>query len=492
MKTESKSDLEQLSQYVAVNPDDNGRRWSLAKKLYMAWEYNDALKHLLILKKNWNKKLNVLRYLAATYYRLGLYDEAIAELHAITLVWPNEIAVWEQLARVYEVAGRAAEAAHTWEQVVRINPAHPTAARSVQRLRSPSTDVKREDLRLRDSDSGIDLSPYRICKSCGAQNSDEFDRCWQCHAVLRDDEPAIDSMHAVRSPKSRAWLLTLVGGMATVAAATAGMYISLMVMRQVGRDVPTGFGPVYDLLARQLFAARLVCAGSLLLAWPIGLWIGFRAAGVRNVSWSRLIGPGVLLSSFTYLAMWMLAPWLPYAPLIPAVLSLIVILSFGAARIPQSIEAWIVQGAFVAAVGLGSFGAVSGLQPIVELQAIVSHSAVMRSLPDRYRIPVMSGVKEGTCSVRWLTTGSSWLDRHGRNVIIEAQSEKPDLAIALDLQIEGVSVSQPAPIPNAIVATVNTDTYYQLNVVAGENEGFTVRSRSVLQAVPFQADLLKE
>ena len=95
------ADLEELSQYVTSHPDDYAQRWRLAKKLYMAWEYNEAIKHLLILKKNWTRKLNVLRYLAATYYRLGRYMDAISELKEILQQWPSETAVWEQLARVY-------------------------------------------------------------------------------------------------------------------------------------------------------------------------------------------------------------------------------------------------------------------------------------------------------------------------------------------------------------------------------------------------------
>ena len=296
MGTGQKADLEELSQYVAVHPDDYERRWALAKKLYMAWEYNDAQKHLLILKKSWTRKLNVLRYLAATYYRLGLYDEAIAELNAITQLWPNEVAVWEQLARVYEIAGRTTHAAQTWEQIVRISPSHPTAARSVQRLRSPSGDSQREDLRLGDSDSGIDLSPYRICNNCGAQNSDEFERCWQCHTTLRSEETPIDSVHALPRPKSRAWLCTLVRRRSPP---NAGVYVTLIALRridQVSRPATVPFtmcaeallvlGSSAAVLTRRM-AAKSVCA--------------FRCRVARSVA--QLVWRGLLLSSLTYLCM---------------------------------------------------------------------------------------------------------------------------------------------------------------------------------------------
>ncbi len=178
------NDLKDLADYVVNHPDAYEYRWRLAKKLYMAWEYNESLKHLQILKKKWNRKLNILRYLAATYYRLGRYDEAVTELEQILAQWPSEIPVWEQLAKVHEVAGHAEQAATAWEGVLRLDPDHSIASRSVQRLRSTPANTPQDELHLADSDSGINLRSGRICENCGAQNSEEFDRCWQCHASL--------------------------------------------------------------------------------------------------------------------------------------------------------------------------------------------------------------------------------------------------------------------------------------------------------------------
>jgi hypothetical protein len=483
MGTGQKADLEELSQYVAVHPDDYERRWALAKKLYMAWEYNDALKHLLILKKGWTRKLNVLRYLAATYYRLGLYDEAIAELNTIAQLWPNEVAVWEQLARVYEIAGRTTDAAHTWEQIVRISPSHPTAARSVQRLRSASGDAQREDLRLRDGDGGIDLSPYRICKNCGAQNSDEFERCWQCHATLRNEETPIDSVHAAPRPKSTAWLRTLVGGLATVAFLSAGVYVTLIALRRIDQGLPSGYGPVYDVLAKALVVPRLLSAAVLTAAWPLSLWCAFRLSGARPLPWPSLFGTGLLLSSLTYLCMWVPVPWLLYAPLLPAAISLVAILSLGAAKAPQSIAAWILHGAMVLLAGAGSYAGLAGVQPFLQLPAMVYYDSAMSALATPESLPFFASVGSGSCKVQWGSTSSSWLDEQGRSVIIEADPEESGVQVSLALRRGEIEIGRPGPTDNTISVQVVPDVPYALSAVAPQGAVFVVRSRGVLQPI---------
>ncbi len=70
------SDVWELAAYVEDHPGDHQQRWRLAKKLYAEREYLLALENLQVLNKEWTPKLNVQRYLAATYYRLGRYTEA--------------------------------------------------------------------------------------------------------------------------------------------------------------------------------------------------------------------------------------------------------------------------------------------------------------------------------------------------------------------------------------------------------------------------------
>ncbi|MBX3179259.1 MAG: tetratricopeptide repeat protein [Candidatus Hydrogenedentes bacterium] len=128
------ADIWDIARYVEANPDDHEQRWRLAKKLYTAWEYRLALEHLQILKNEGPRRINILRYLGATYYRLGRYEEAIRELEGAIDLWPDEIGLYEQLARVLEIAGDNRRASALWKKALELDPHHPMAAHAAARL----------------------------------------------------------------------------------------------------------------------------------------------------------------------------------------------------------------------------------------------------------------------------------------------------------------------------------------------------------------------
>jgi len=165
------TDLQELTQYVEENPNDHEKRWLLAKKLYNACEYRLALEHLQVLRNEWREKLHVVRYSAATYYRLGRYEEALRDLEYGVATWPNEIGLREQEARVLETAGRREEAARAWDEVLKLDPKHSVAESAVKRLHEKPAKTPTFDLNLVGTDSGINLHPGQTCPNCGAQNT---------------------------------------------------------------------------------------------------------------------------------------------------------------------------------------------------------------------------------------------------------------------------------------------------------------------------------
>ena len=102
--------------------------------MYLDGHYAPALDHLRLLKEQWPSRVNVRRYLAASYYRLGRYDDAIAELRGSVSEWEREIPLREQLARVLEVSGKPADAAVVWKEIQRLRPDHAVASWAVARL----------------------------------------------------------------------------------------------------------------------------------------------------------------------------------------------------------------------------------------------------------------------------------------------------------------------------------------------------------------------
>jgi len=456
------ADLEELSQYVASHPDDYTQRWRLAKKLYMSWEYNDAIKHLLILKKFWTRKLNVLRYLAATYYRLGRYEESITELKEILQQWPAETAVWEQLARVYEVADQSELAAQAWEHVLRLDSNHPIAGRAVARLRSTRPVTPRENLRLTDSDSGIHINRGIVCASCGAQNSAEFERCWQCHGVLHqasidDDEPA----EIPQAPAAH-WGRTLVGGLSTVAALSLAVHLTIAYLKSY--DASTASRTVYAVLAQSLFVPRLVVCAVLILAWPIALWTAFRFARAPRPSWAVLGGAGLFLACSVYDLTWVPVQYLLFLPLAVALISFAAVAMLQKLSWRSLLNIWLIQGAGALLAGLVAFCAQLGIAPIVELPKIAQAASVSDANAESGIAALTRSTVPKTWRVTWASTGSKWLDAQASTVAFDVVSEPQGSLLGVELRQAGKPVYYADAPPYRFTAPVVPDVEYELAV----------------------------
>lgn len=437
------NDLKELSDYVVEHPEAYDSRWRLAKKLYMAWEYNEALRHLLILKKNWTRKLNVLRYLAATLYRLGRYKEAIEELEGILVQWPNELPVWEQLAKVREVMGENEKAAQAWEQVIRLDPDHSLAGRAVRRLRAHPGDTPRDKLHLADSDSGINLSAGKVCASCGAQNSDEFDRCWQCHALLRHGERLTDLRAAPRTPTTILWFRPLLGGFAAVATLSIAMYLALTHFpADSARDeVPR---TVYDALGVALYDARAAVGLVLVVASPILLLAGFRIAGIRGLNVIDAIGAGILVASSTYALCWVPVAYAYVVFAGPALASaFIVLLYLPGERFSRIMGAWSLHALLATSVGAAAWFGAAGLEPVRDWPSIARFAQSSVTAAAATPLPKRSAPYQFT--LIWASSGSPWLDQQSNRVELEFTTDQADLPMTVGLSDDITHVISRSP-----------------------------------------------
>ncbi len=175
------ADVEEIRAYVDTHPDDHKQRWRLAKKLYTAWDYRSALEHLLLLRDVWPDQVPVLRYLAATYYRLGKYAEAETELLKALKDHPQEYSLLEQLAKVYEGAGNTDKAIDAWTRVSEIKPTK-SSTEALERLgmamgTMASTMVAgtMQEMSSHGNDTVV------VCPNCGENNDIFSKRCARCH-----------------------------------------------------------------------------------------------------------------------------------------------------------------------------------------------------------------------------------------------------------------------------------------------------------------------
>lgn len=182
------ADVEEIRAYVESHPDDHKQRWRLAKKLYNAWDYRSALEHLLLLRDIWPDQVPVMRYLAATYYRLGKYEEAATVLQAAIEGHPDDASLVEQLAKVYEGGGQTDKAIEAWNRVLEIKPTSKKADEALERLGmamgTMASTMASDNIRQEMSDHGDDT--LIICPHCGAENDVFSHRCSRCHGDFGD------------------------------------------------------------------------------------------------------------------------------------------------------------------------------------------------------------------------------------------------------------------------------------------------------------------
>lgn len=475
----SSADLEELSRFVAAHPDDYAQRWRLAKKLYMAWEYTEAIKHLLILKKSWTRKLNVLRYLAATYYRLGKYEESISELREILQQWPSETAVWEQLARVLEIADRPEDAAQAWEQVLHLDPHHPIAGRAVARLRSTRPVTPRDKLRLNDSDSGIHINRGMLCPSCGAQNSAEFERCWQCHGILQQSPiPDVDQ-EAPPAPPAPHWGRTLLGGLATVAALSLAVHVTITYFNLSQTDTaPT---TVYAVLAHSLFASRLVICGVLLLAWPAALWLAARIVRAPRPSKLATMGASLFLACSCYDLMWLPVKYLFALPIAMALLSFLAVAAMQRISLSHAFQVWLGQGVLACAVALAVMAIQVGPAPIVELLHIVRAAEAADSGVSPGTLEVGNAPVPKTWTLVWDSTGSEWLDAQAAMVTVEVEADPQGALLSVGLHKDGQFVYYADAPPYRFTTPVAPNVTYELAVRGAPDATATLSLYGVLR-----------
>lgn len=465
------NDLKELADYVVEHPEAYDYRWRLAKKLYMAWEYNEALRHLLILKKDWTRKLNVLRYLAATLYRLGRYQEAVDELEGILGQWPLELPVWEQLAKVREVMGDYEKAAEAWEEVVRLDPDHSIAGRAIERLRIGPADTPRDKLHLGDSDSGINLSTGRVCRNCGAQNSEEFDRCWQCHAQLNQRHTPADLRPSEAAPSSvMLWLRPLLGGIAAVASFAAALYVALVRFpsETAVAEMPAS---LYEALGQSLYMPRAAVGVSLAVGGPFLLFAIFRIARIRGLNLVDASGAGLLVASCTYLLLWTPLKYQPYAIAGPAAASAFVLALFlPDGNYGRVVVAWLAHSLLATTLALVVWISMVGMEPVRDWPLIARYAELSQNEPRE--LPIPGGKAPYICTLVWSTSGSPWLDAQCDRVFFNLETGSPGLPMTVELSANGAIQHATSQAPYRFVHPITPETRYTLRIATPEDGAF--------------------
>lgn len=438
------ADMWDLGQYVEDHPDAYEQRWRLAKKLYLACEYRLVLEHLQILKNEWTPKLNVVRYLAATYYRLGRYDESISELEEAIIVWPDEVGLREQLARVLEIAGDPEQASAVWEEVQRLDPDHALAKSASERLISSHDRSPQDDLHIQESDSGIDLAPKRVCPACGAQNSIEFDRCWQCRAPLVPGAAGGVLAGVAGAPlpgveergNSLRRVFNIFAGLFFVALVAYGVYLGINGLPS--QEAPPGIvvtPTVYAALFESLFNVRLVIGLMLLVAWPIVLFIALNFVSSDQPNPGIVVLAGIILAALGATAAWAPLHTIPELLVLIGLSSFLAIFTLFEISVRDTIVVWLVQLLAMPLAAAGAVVAVEGPSAFLEAPAIITFAAKHdRAVLPEFRFEAPPASVTAQYGIVWKSSGSSWLDRKLSTVQFELTHRVQANTLSFDLK----------------------------------------------------------
>ena len=500
------AELWDVAAHVESNPGDYPQRWRLAKKLYAAHEYRLALEHLNVLKNEWTPKINVRRYLGATYYRLGRYEEAIAELEDSIKDWPDEIGMREQLAYVLKADKQLEQALEAWEEVQRLQPDHAIARKSIEKLKQEI--LKGEDTHEAATRMEPELAnkmediptpppmPGMECPKCGAQNSEEFGDCWRCGSPLpharRIDQPLLFDM-ADRSLFIESKLLGRVGALAAMGVILCALFLGVLLLQKYNEGI-TALTSLDQIYSYELVPSRIAAGLSLLFFWPFVLRLTILALRIkpRPKAIHMYIG-GILLGAFALVVM--LAP-VPVPLLVPgngilffmALVVSVIALQF---RMGRALLVWGIHFAVMLVLGLGVFWGTemyrygSALNPISETAVLWefnntsgdSNAGLVR-LPSSLT-PVMS-------QAQWESSGSAWLDAKISNIDITVRVENKRADLRFQIYENGklkfheeLGKEQNHQFEYTVTPGIN----YEFRVVGSENEIVQVLLQSLL---PFE------
>jgi len=445
------ADIGELRRRVEAEPGDHELRWRLAKRLYADSDYREALTHLRILKNEWERKLHVLRYLAASYFRLGRYDEAMGELLDCIETWPREIALREQLAKVYSAAGRETEATQVWESVLELDPSNRMARKALKlRDTRPPMNTPYPVSAPHESDDGLDLRPVSMCTRCGAQNSAEFERCWQCGAGLHEANTPPAALLVEPEPMMLSRLTGRVATVLFVALLAGAVFVTARYVPGAFDTSPTVDPPqtMAEIFLRELTPARLTLWFAAFLAVTVMLSVAAKVLRLKDAGARFTLGLSMAVATAMYLCTWLPVPYLVAAFAGVALLVFPITIWMAGAGLWKGLAAalFVLTAAVGAAIGVG--WAYFGVSIFQEREAIAAFVARHDAQVSPGVHPAQELAARADFTIEWSSTGSPWLDSLANEAGITMVSQPIDPPLRLELYVnddmEFVHLEEPA------------------------------------------------
>lgn len=293
-----------------------------------------------------------------------------------------------------------------------------------------------EDLRLAESDSGIDLSAGTVCHACGARNNGGQTACWQCRAPLAKalqanlhSAPSSSHSRTAHRPASRVEERILL--VVTLLVTLTALGLSAWLLQQSLNPARLPARSLGQLFSGELVTTRIALGMVLIAGWPLILQ---GAAAMFKLRFKRpghfLSAIGVLAGGSTYALSFIPGFGLAAALVVPPILSGVLFRRVLRMRIGASAGLCVVQYLAMALVlaiamwGLESIATRRLLNPLRELPAILVYADQPANVA-RQVLPLPSS--SAFAPFRWRTSGSDWLDHRANRMLVEvSNSDRPD------------------------------------------------------------------
>ncbi len=485
-----------LLDYVDKNPKDYENRWKLAKKLYQSKDYVLALEHLNVLKNEWEPHINVYRFLSATLYRLGRYEDSVKELKIAIEKWGNEPGLYEQLGRALITIGKIEEAKKVYEKLIAINPEHRWAQTAITRIDSflCKKHVRKTPFPFTFS-SDFDLLPESICKRCGTENKGYMDHCLKCGEPLTLESTQLDlsppDVHfnpiIILTPE----IITLLLGLVTISFISINIFMSLKFFLENYKSIHISL-TFWDIYRYELFPARFITNIVLLFVSPLFIKIGFNIIGLREkIPMNLIILTGLLIASFVNLSSWLPKPLFLWGFIFFPIFSFLVFLGIFATSLIKTLSLCLFQVFMLFISTVIIFSAVEThilgtfINPFTQIPNVARFFKNQYIQPP-HKIEIKSSDGSIIKHISFEKTGSYWLDMRANKIQIDLLLEDTDtFTIEVNKGETKPIIYQKSRARNWLsYCSVNTDEMFTFKVFTENKTPFVARVQSLFILSP--------
>ena len=351
-----------------------------------------------------------------------------------------------------------------------------------------------DDLRLSESDSGIDLSRGNVCAMCGAQNNGNQSHCWQCKSLLLQTLPRghMTPGSAKRSQRHLSGISHQLDGKyfltafaVLIGAVALGSYFTY----QSAQGLYPAPRTVTDFIRYHMSTTRIVLGAVAILLAPLLLNISLRILSVQP----RCSGNRVALIAFIPPGMAFLLSWLHPAAfaatlILPAIVLWVLYrrgMSLSAQHATSVGMTHVVLTALLLAFSgwaLESLQAERPLNPLVELRSLD------RALDDLRAEDVMTTIQGESHAplIHWKPTNSNWLDFRANRAQIEVRGDYPDDQVVQLIEADSEQAVLTGEFDGSVwrspVFAPHANTTYGVRISGGIITGTQVRVRSLVPA----------